>query len=119
MNNIINKARELGHLIANSEELENLRQKEAEFLNDYEAQLLLKEINIIKKDKSIKDVNDKLTILYDKLYNLTSYKNLMQAQKVFDKLIKNVQGILNYYISGSTKVNANKHCSGCDKHCIF
>lgn len=119
MSKIINKARELGQLIANSKELENLRQKETDFLNDYEAQLLLKEINLIKSDKSIKTDNDNLTILYERLYNLTSYKNLLQAQRVFNKLIKDIQGVLNYYISGNTKINTNKYCSGCNKHCIL
>lgn len=110
---IIEKAIELGNLLASSDTLNELREAEIAFLNDKEAQLIVNDIKKLEKSGN----TNKLSNLKQKLFKLDSYKRLLEAQKTSKKLIDEIHGILNYYIN-ETSGSCNSKCTNCSKHCI-
>ncbi|SNX55432.1 YlbF family regulator [Thermoanaerobacterium sp. RBIITD] len=111
-NIIIDKTKELGELLANSDILLNLRESEAIFLNDSKVQSIISEMNKLKVSN-----NDKIKKLNEELLQLDSYMKLINAQEAAKKLIDEIHGILNYYINGVTENCNSKSCSGCKRHC--
>lgn len=113
-NIIIDKTKELGELLANSDILLNLRESEAIFLNDTKAQSIISEMNKLKVSNID---NDKINKLNEELLQLDSYMKLINAQEAAKKLIDEIHGILNYYINGVTENCNITSCSGCKRHC--
>ena len=111
---IIEKAIELGRLLANDDILNDLREAEIAFLNDEEAQFLLEDIKKLKKNGDKNEASD----LRQKLLKLDSYKRLLEAQETSKKLIEEIHGILNYYINGSLPKCDVNSCANCSRHCI-
>lgn len=113
-NVIIEKTVELGKLLANSDILHNLREAEAAFLNDIEAQSIVNDIKELEKSSSINKIDN----LKRKLFELDSYKKLLEAQETSKKLIEEIHGILNYYINGTSPKSHDNSCATCSRHCM-
>ncbi|MCP2239248.1 YlbF family regulator [Thermoanaerobacterium thermosaccharolyticum] len=111
---IIEKAIELGKLLANSDILNDLREAEIAFLNDKEAQFLLEDIKKLKKNGDKKEAGN----LRLKLLKLDSYRRLLEAQETSKKLIDEIHGILNYYINGTLPKCDGNSCANCSRRCM-
>lgn len=122
MNEIIEKTRELGELILNSEEMKNVKNAEILQENNTEAQELLKEFNMqrmnlardmqnnkISREDAIKQNNDAFDALLEKSAVIKGY---IDAKKDFDALVNQVNQILNFYITGQDP-NCTHDCSTC------
>lgn len=122
MNEIIEKTRELGELIQNSEEMKNVKNAEILQENNTEAQELLKEFNMqrmnlardmqndkISREDAIKQNNEAFDALLEKSEVI---KNYIEAKKEFDTLVNQVNQILNFYITGQDP-NCTHDCSTC------
>ena len=101
MNEIIEKTRELGELIQNSEEMKNAKNAEILQENDDEAQALLKEFNL-----------QRMNLARDMLEKSESIKKYIDAKKEFDAMVNQVNQMLNFYITGQDP-NCTHDCSTC------
>ncbi len=123
MNQIADKARELGELIQSSEEMKKVKNFEILQNNDDEAQNLLREFNLqrmnlardmqsgkISREDAIKKNNDAFDAMIEKSATI---KNYIEAKKEFDALVNQVNQILNFYITGQNP-NCTHDCSTCN-----
>ena len=110
MNEIIEKTRELGELIQNSEEMKNAKNAEILQENDDEAQALLKEFNLqrmnlardmqnnkISREEAIQKNNEAFEEMLEKSESIKKY---IDAKKEFDAMVNQVNQMLNFYITG-------------------
>lgn len=122
MNEIIEKARELGEMIQASEEMKNVKNLEILQENDDKAQELLKEFNMqrmnlardmqsnkITREEAIKKNNEAFDDMISKSETIKKY---IEAKKEFDALVNQVNQILNFYITGQDP-NCTHDCSTC------
>lgn len=122
MNEIIEKTRELGELIQQSEEMKNVKNAEILQENDDKAQELLKEFNMqrmnlardmqnnkISREEAMKKNNEAFDALLEKSETIKKY---IDAKRDFDSLVNQVNQILNFYITGQDP-NCTHDCSTC------
>lgn len=122
---IIEKAHELGKLIKESAEMEALKTAEATQANDEEAQKFVAEFNIkrmnlardiqegkMSQEDAIKANNEAFEEMVEKCQVIKDY---VEAKKNFDKVVNDVNNIINIYIAGEPEgCTHNCHtCGGC------
>ena len=120
MNEIIEKTRELGELIQNSEEMKNAKNAEILQENDDEAQALLKEFNLqrmnlardmqnnkISREEAIQKNNEAFEEMLEKSESIKKY---IDAKKEFDSMVNQVNQMLNFYITVQ-EPNSTQDCS--------
>ena len=115
MNEIIEKTRELGELIQNSEEMKNAKNAEILQENDDEAQALLKEFNLQRMNLARDMQNNKISreeAIQKNNEAFESIKNNADAKKEFDAMVNQVNQMLNFYITGQDP-NCTHDCSTC------
>ncbi|WP_235436137.1 YlbF family regulator [Gottschalkia purinilytica] len=128
----LDKARELGNSISQSDEYTNLRKAEEAFHNDNESVKLLKDLEVKKKkyeslissdninNKIIKSLFEEIKDIEKKIANNLIIQNLYDCQLKYDKLIKNVNTIIGYMIGSTAQSKSGRSgckgsCSGCKK----
>lgn len=122
MTPIIEKARELGELIANSEEMKKVKEAEAAQEADENAKTLLVEFNMnrmnlgrdiqngkITEEEAVKLNNEAFNKLIESSETIKAY---VDAKKELDRVVTEVNGILNYYITGQAP-GCSHDCSSC------
>lgn len=126
---VLDKAKELGEAIINSDEYLNLKEAEKQFMNDPEASSLIetyekkaldyKELRKESKGHSEKE-KELLNTLKEIQQNMNNNKTLTHlyyCQKEYDSLIIKINDIIDYKtgntIKGITKGGCTG-CSGCD-----
>ena len=122
MNEIMEKTRELGELIQNSEEMKNVKNAEILQENDDKAQELLKESNMqrmnlardmqnnkISQEEAIKQNNEAFEKMLEESESIKKY---IDAKHEFDSLVNQVNQVLNFYITGQDP-NCTHNCSTC------
>ncbi|MCI8979337.1 MAG: YlbF family regulator [Clostridia bacterium] len=122
MNEIMEKTRELGELIQNSEEMKNVKNAEILQENDDKAQELLKEFNMqrmnlardmqnnkISQEEAIKQNNEAFEKMLEESESIKKY---IDAKHEFDSLVNQVNQVLNFYITGQDP-NCTHNCSTC------
>jgi cell fate (sporulation/competence/biofilm development) regulator YlbF (YheA/YmcA/DUF963 family) len=124
---ILNKARELGALIADSDKMKDLKDSEAAVAADQKAQDLLSDykelqVEVVRatKEKKDKDFLDNLkSKLMEKQKEVNEYeatKNYMNALNNFDNFMKTINDVIIYSISGEEPCSPNK-CGSCGGGC--
>ncbi len=122
MSQIIEKTRELGELIANSEEMKKLKAAEAKQLEDENAKTLMMEFNMNRMNLGRDIQNGKITEeeaiklneeAFQKMVDSSeSIKAYVEAKKEFDRVVNEINGVLNFYITGQTP-GCTHDCSSC------
>ncbi|HKL13286.1 MAG TPA: YlbF family regulator [Halanaerobiales bacterium] len=106
---VIEKAKELGQELVDSEEYKELKRKESDLYDDEEATSLLEEYENINKQLQMarangQEVNDdqqkKMQSLQMKMENNPSIKSYIESQKKFNEVMSSVNKIINGYITG-------------------
>ena len=106
---VIEKAKELGQELVDSEEYKELKRKESALYDDEEATSLLEEYENINKQLQMarangQEVNDdqqkKMQSLQMKMENNPSIKSYIESQKKFNEVMNSVNKIINGYITG-------------------
>jgi cell fate (sporulation/competence/biofilm development) regulator YlbF (YheA/YmcA/DUF963 family) len=122
---IYNKARELAKMIENSDELNNLKDFQAQvFHNDYSKNLTVEYNEIYEKfAKAVNEQNEseisKLKLSYNEVMEKINKdkltKDMFDAKDRFDKMIETVNNIVNFAITGDEEKISNCDCSssGC------
>lgn len=122
MTPIIEKTRELGELIANSEEMKKVKEAEAAQEADENAKTLLVEFNMnrmnlgrdiqngkISEEEAVKLNNEAFNKMVESSETIKAY---VEAKKELDRVVTEVNGILNYYITGQAP-GCSHDCSSC------
>ncbi|MDK2798639.1 MAG: hypothetical protein PWP27_244 [Clostridiales bacterium] len=126
---IIEKARELGKMLVESEQYLRLKDAEIAQLNDKEAQKLLKYYND-RKNRTMSAIKqgeltaDELKKIQQQLQN--DFENMMQNQNIkeyveakrdFEQLVYTINSVINYYINGinneEKKGCSSSRCGSC------
>ena len=119
---ILDKTRELGELIQNSEEMKKVKQAEIAQNEDEAAQELLKEFNMqrmnlardmqsgkISREEAIEKNNKAFEEVLEKSETIKAF---IDAKNEFDAVINQMNQILNFYITGQDP-NCTHNCSTC------
>jgi len=124
---IMSKARELGEAIAASSEMKRLKDSETELENDVQGKRLMNEYKLLQIElvKATKEKKDKAVIdnikqqLISKQQELNEYDityNFLTAKSDFDKLMKTVNDVIIFTITGEEPCSPGK-CSSCGGDC--
>lgn len=118
---IMEKTRELGEMIQSSAQMDNVKATEIAQNEDAEAQKLLQEFNLarmnlmrdmnegkITKEEAIQKNNEN----FEKVGKNEKIAAYIQAKKEFDEMVNQINGILNYYITGQDP-NCTHDCGSC------
>ena len=119
---ILEKTRELGQMIVDSEEMKAYKAAEEAQAKDEEAQTIMQEYNIKRMNLARDMQNGKIsreeavaenTKAFDEVLEKSpSIKTYVEAKKAFDNLVNQVNRIINYYITGEDP-NCTHDCSTC------
>lgn len=123
---ILEKAKELGMLIADSEEMKNLKESELMVYQDEKAKKLVEEhknvqlefVKGLRGNLSKEEIEELKTKLEEKQkelneYNVTRY--FLNSKREFDSLVKDINNIMTYEITGKQACDGHScgTCSGC------
>ena len=125
MNEILEKARELGEAIIESEEFKALKKAELEQEQDEEAMALLKEYSELRtslaqeiqkgdvSEDEMSAIREKLEEAYEKVTtndHITAYIN---AQRDFQTVLDQMNQIITFHITGENPGGCSGNCSSC------
>lgn len=123
MTEIIEKTRELGELIKNSEEMKRVKEAEAKQAEDENAKTLMIEFNMnrmnlgrdlqngkITEEEAIKLNNEAFEKMVAQSDTIREY---VEAKKELDRVVTEINGVLNYYITGQAPGGCTHNCSTC------
>lgn len=123
-NEIIEKAQELGSMIAESEESARLSAAAEAMNNDEEATNLLRTYNENRKtatenlrgtDPTKEDLENYRNYVQSEFEKIAGNKLIgeyIEASKEFDLLVNQVNAVLSYFITGQEQESAEGGCSG-------
>ena len=126
MNEIIEKARELGQMIAESDEIKALRGAEELQLADPEAQELMMEYANVREAAAAKaqdpnmtkegfeEIQKEMELAFHKLMTNGNIKRYIEANNAFKALIDQVNAIIAFYVKGEEQQGScSGNCSSC------
>ena len=125
MQDIIEKTKELGALIQESEAVKNYNQVKIAYDTDEELQKLVKEFNLHKmtlmnltgaeeQDAGrIAEVEERVKSVYAKITENENVMKMQEATKAVEALLGQVNGVLTYYITGEEPTSCTHDCSTC------
>ena len=122
---ILEKARELGMMIAESDEFKKLKETEQAQLADPDAQQMMADYNakreefaqIASRDDLTKEDWEKLNMNaqaeFIKLCQNENIKNYLDANQLFQDLISKVNSIIAHFVRGDDESGCSGSCSSC------
>lgn len=125
MQEILQKARELGIMIAESGEFEKLKIAEERQLADPEAQKMMMEYATKRDELSQKaqspgiskedfeDIKNQMQAEFEKMCENENIKAYLDASNNFSKLINQVNSIIGYFVKGGEESGCGGNCSSC------
>lgn len=119
---LLEKAHELGEMIQQSHEMQALNAADAAQAADAEAQELLKAFNL-KRMNLVRDMQaEKITreeatklnsdAFAEMVESSATIKAYVEAKKDFDAVVQQINGVINFYITGQDP-NCTHDCSTC------
>lgn len=131
-NDILDKAKELGIMISDSEIRKDLTNAGDKINNDAEASKLINDYNSYRKKavdeliaknatpEKIEKVNAEIEKQFEKISENELIKAYITIDKAFNALIEDVNSILGYYINGGNEnpaAGCSGNCSSCNSNC--
>ncbi len=125
MEEILQKAKELGIMIAESGEFEMLKIAEERQLADTEAQKLMMEYaekrDELSKKASAPDttkeefegIKEQMQKEFEKMCQNENVKAYLDASSAFSNLINQVNSIIGYFVKGGEESGCSGNCSSC------
>ncbi len=125
MEEILQKAKELGMMIADSKQFINLKAAEDKQLSDPEAQKLMMEYaqkrdaltaraskeGVTKED--FEEIKLESQQAFEKICENENIKAYLEANKKFSSLIEQVNQIIGYFVKGGEAGGCSGNCSSC------
>lgn len=123
---VLEKARELGELLAESEQLKRLNSTQAALESDERGMALMEDYRLLqvelikaaKENGSEVKVNDIKELLMAKQREIDDYKptfGYIEAKNDFDELMKNVNDVITFAITG--EACSPSKCASCGGGC--
>lgn len=119
---LLEKAHELGEMIQQSPEMQALNAADAAQAADEQAQELLKafnlkRMNLVRDMQSEKITREEATKLNSDAFaemveSSATIKAYVEAKKDFDAVVQQINGVINFYITGQDP-NCTHNCSTC------
>lgn len=120
---ILELAHELGKKIAASEEMAKMRAAEEAQANDEASREALKAFNL-KRMNLARDMQEKKISQEEAVkQNTEAFQTLLEenelirefveTKKAFDEMVGNINGVLNFYITGEEPGSCTHNCSTC------
>ena len=119
---IFEKARELGQMIADSEEMKIFKEAETAQAEDEECQNIMREYNMTRMNLARDMQSGKLSREEAILQNTKAFEEVLEkspkikafidAKKELDAMTNKINGILTYYITGE-EPGCTHDCSSC------
>ena len=125
MTEIIEKTKELGKLIQESEQAKNFHLTKAAYDNDEEIQRLIQEFNLHKMSMTtltqgdnqdqerIKEVEERIKAVYEKIMASDKMQQYQAASKAVQELLNQVNAVIGYYVTGEEPSDCTHDCSTC------
>lgn len=126
MNEIIEKARELGKMLADSDEFKALKGAEELQLSDPKATELMMEYAKAREEAAQKaqdpnmtkegfeEIQKEMEMAFQKLMTNENIKRYIEANRTFKTLIDQVNAIISYYVKGEeSQGSCSGNCSSC------
>ncbi|MDQ2087006.1 YlbF family regulator [Herbivorax sp. ANBcel31] len=124
---ILSKAKELGTMIGTSEQMSSFKKWEADLERDHKARAILREYQTLQTEmvraahedaeKEILDqIKEKLVVKFDEVSNCDITRNYLESKDKLDNLIKKVNDVLVYSITGDDPCSQEK-CGSCGGGC--
>lgn len=125
MQEILEKAKELGMMLAESGEFEKLKIAEERQLADPDAQKLMMEYankrdELAKKasapettKEEFESIKDEMQKEFEKMCQNENVKAYLDASSAFSNLINQVNSIIGYFVKGGEEGGCSGNCSGC------
>ena len=120
---ILELAHELGKMIAESEEMVKMHAAEEAQANDEASREALQAFNLkrmnlardmqekkISHEEAVKQNTEAFQQLMDENELIRAY---VEAKKAFDEMVGNINGVLNFYITGQEPGGCTHDCSSC------
>lgn len=125
MEQILQKAKELGMMIAESEQFARVKDAEEAQLNDSEATQLMMEYsqkqdelskrasepNITKED--FENIRKEAQEAFEKICENKNIKAYLEANRAFSSMIEQVNTIIGYFVKGGDASGCGGNCSSC------
>lgn len=125
MEEILQKAKELGMMIADSEQFANVKATEEAQLNDPEATALMMEYsnkqdelskrasapNVTKED--FEAIKSESQAAFEKICTNKNIKAYLEANRAFSSMIEQVNTIIGYFVKGGDSSGCGGNCSSC------
>ncbi|HEX3029561.1 MAG TPA: YlbF family regulator [Clostridia bacterium] len=124
---ILDKAKELGTMIANSPEMEKLARAEEMMESDQKAKTLLNDYKLLQietvkatkenREKSVIDsIKDRLLAKQEEINKYEVTLNFIEAKNNFDALMKTINDVIVHSITGEEPCSSDK-CKSCGGGC--
>jgi len=124
---IISKAKELGNMIGSSDEMANYKKWEDGLARDHKARVILKEYQEVQNEmvmavhgdsekEELDEIKQKLLEKFDEVNDCDVTRNYIAAKEKLDLLIKKVNDVLVYSITGEEAYSSSS-CSSCSGGC--
>ncbi len=123
---ILTKAKELGRMIADSEEMTKLKKSEVDIAQDGKAEKLLNDYKFLQiemvraakenREKEVVDgLKEKLLSKQEEVNNYSVTKDYLTAKSNFDKFMKTINDVIIFSITGEVPCSQKNcgSCSGC------
>ena len=124
MQNILEKARELGQAIAESEEQQKMQNAEAAVMQDAQASALMREFSDLKAEvqqmlgaespdeETLQARSDRLQEVQDQLNELPLIQELLETRGAFSQMMSQVNQVIQYMVTGEVS-DCGGDCGGC------
>ena len=125
---VMEKARELGGAIGDSDEMQRLKKAETALESDEHGMALMEDYRLLqielvkatrekKGEVQITEVRDMLISKQTEINTYPITFEFLEAKKAFDSLMKNINDVITFAITGEMCSPSNcSSCSGCGSH---
>lgn len=124
---IIDKAKELGNMLKESEQMANLKKAEETLMQDDKGKGLLNDLYMLQQEMSdamsettdkgvIEDINSRYSIKQNEVLSYEITRSYFEAKGNFDKLMKQINDVIMYSLTGQEPCS-DDNCSSCGCGC--
>ena len=125
MTEIIEKAKELGALLQNSEQIRKYNAAKTAYEQDEAVQKLVQEFNLHRMtmmslseadepdNDRIAEVEERIKGVYEKIMANEKMAAMQETAKGVEELMAQVNGVISFYVTGEEPTNCTHDCSTC------
>lgn len=131
MNQIVEKAKELGEILKQSAEFKNYNEVKEKYESDSELQVLISEFNLKKMavmnkmqdeenpdEEKLKILQEEMRNAYSKVMTNETMSEFVRAKETFENLVNEMYGIINFAVTGVAPGGCDgSSCSSCGGGC--